>query len=65
MFAGSIPAIYDRHLGPLLFEDFANDIAELLAPAGGLGVLVVRYPAIYAVIQMAGAAYLIWLGDLA
>ncbi len=41
VFAGSIPAIYDRHLGPLLFEDFANDIADLLAPAGGGRVLEV------------------------
>ena len=41
VFAGSIPAIYDRHLGPLLFEDFANDIADHIEPAGGGRVLEV------------------------
>ena len=27
-FTGSIPALYDRHLGPLLFEPYAEDLAE-------------------------------------
>lgn len=27
VFAGSIPALYDRHLGPLLFAPYARDIA--------------------------------------
>ena len=27
-FTGSIPALYDRHLGPLLFEPYAADLAE-------------------------------------
>jgi len=29
-FAGSIPALYDRHLGPLIFEPYAADIARRL-----------------------------------
>lgn len=35
-FAGSIPALYDRYLGPLIFEPFAADLATrvaALAPA--------------------------------
>jgi len=31
VFAGSIPALYDRHLGPLLFEPYAIDLARRLA----------------------------------
>jgi ubiquinone/menaquinone biosynthesis C-methylase UbiE len=31
VFAGSIPALYDRHLGPLLFEPYAADLAARLA----------------------------------
>ena len=31
VFAGSIPALYDRHLGPLLFEPYAADMAERVA----------------------------------
>jgi SAM-dependent methyltransferase len=47
-FAGSIPALYDRHLGPMLFEPYALDMAERvarLAPkrvleiAAGTGIL--------------------------
>jgi ubiquinone/menaquinone biosynthesis C-methylase UbiE len=30
-FAGSIPALYDRYLGPLIFEPYAVDIAERVA----------------------------------
>ena len=30
-FAGSIPAIYDRHLGPFIFEPYAADLANRLA----------------------------------
>jgi ubiquinone/menaquinone biosynthesis C-methylase UbiE len=30
-FSGSIPALYDRCLGPLLFEPYARDIAERVA----------------------------------
>jgi ubiquinone/menaquinone biosynthesis C-methylase UbiE len=29
-FAGSIPALYDRHLGPVLFEPYASDMARRL-----------------------------------
>ena len=30
-FAGSIPALYDRYLGPMLFEPYALDMAERVA----------------------------------
>ncbi|AWK87962.1 class I SAM-dependent methyltransferase [Azospirillum thermophilum] len=46
-FAGSIPALYDRYLGPFLFEPYALDLAgrlagfegRLLETAAGTGVL--------------------------
>jgi ubiquinone/menaquinone biosynthesis C-methylase UbiE len=31
-FAGSIPEHYERHLGPLIFEPYARDLAARLAP---------------------------------
>ena len=31
IFAGSIPAFYDRYLGPLFFEAFAGDIGRRLS----------------------------------
>ena len=31
-FVGSIPALYDRHLGPVLFEPYARDLARRLPP---------------------------------
>lgn len=34
-FTGSIPEIYRRHLEPLLFEEYAADIARRLAPRPG------------------------------
>ena len=35
-FTGSIPEHYDRYLGPLLFEEYALDLARRLSvPAGG------------------------------
>jgi len=35
-FVGSIPEIYDEHLGPLLFEHYAADLAaRVTVPAGG------------------------------
>jgi SAM-dependent methyltransferase len=40
-FVGSIPAIYDRYLGPLLFEPYADDLAGRLPVAAGLRVLEV------------------------
>ena len=30
-FAGSIPALYDRHLGPVLFEPYAADMVRRFA----------------------------------
>lgn len=47
-FAGSIPALYDRHLGPLLFEPYAERLAlgvahlssgALLETAAGTGIV--------------------------
>lgn len=38
------------------------DLTWAVLAASGLGVLVLRYPALYAGLQLAGAAYLIWLG---
>ena len=47
-FAGSIPALYDRCLGPLLFEPYAEDLAErvgrhrpsrILETAAGTGIV--------------------------
>ena len=51
VFAGSIPATYDRHLGPALFVPFAEDLAARIAPfvprsvlevAAGTGILTQR-----------------------
>jgi ubiquinone/menaquinone biosynthesis C-methylase UbiE len=48
IFAGSIPALYDRYLGPLIFEPYAADLAErlsdlrdgqILETAAGTGVV--------------------------
>ena len=48
VFAGSIPALYDRYLGPLLFEPFARDVAgrvvglrpgRVLETAAGTGIV--------------------------
>ena len=48
VFAGSIPALYDRYLGPLLFEPYAADLAgrlatltegRLLETAAGTGIV--------------------------
>ena len=35
-FAGSVPEIYDTHLVPLIFQPYADDLAERLR-AGGDG----------------------------
>ncbi|HLL30989.1 MAG TPA: class I SAM-dependent methyltransferase, partial [Allosphingosinicella sp.] len=54
VFAGSIPELYDRCLGPFLFEPYAADLAEraaLLAPrriletAAGTGIVTARLAA--------------------
>jgi ubiquinone/menaquinone biosynthesis C-methylase UbiE len=48
LFSGSIPALYDRHLGPLLFEPYASDMAaraaaldprRILETAAGTGIV--------------------------
>jgi ubiquinone/menaquinone biosynthesis C-methylase UbiE len=33
IFAGSIPALYERYLGPLIFKSYAEDLAERVAGA--------------------------------
>lgn len=39
VFSGSIPALYDRYLGPLIFAPYAADLAERVAAAGAGRVL--------------------------
>jgi ubiquinone/menaquinone biosynthesis C-methylase UbiE len=39
VFAGSIPALYDRYLGPLLFEPYGRDLAARLSDLGAGRVL--------------------------
>jgi ubiquinone/menaquinone biosynthesis C-methylase UbiE len=48
MFAGSIPGLYDRYLGPLLFEPYAREVAKraaqldprrILETAAGTGIV--------------------------
>src|SRR4051794_34317432 len=48
MFAGSIPGLYDRYLGPLLFEPYAKEVARrvrqlmpghVLETAAGTGIV--------------------------
>ena len=38
-FAGSIPALYDRYLGPLIFEPYAVNLAGRVADLSPLNVL--------------------------
>jgi len=38
-FTGDIPRFYDRHLGPIIFEDYALDLAKRAAAIGGANVL--------------------------
>ena len=38
-FTGSIPELYDRHLGPLVFEPYARDLAARLAALAPARVL--------------------------
>jgi SAM-dependent methyltransferase len=38
-FTGSIPAVYEQHLVPLLFEEYATDLAARLAPLAPRRVL--------------------------
>lgn len=39
VFAGSIPALYDRYLVPLLFEPYAEDLARRVAETGAADIL--------------------------
>ena len=40
VFAGSIPENYQRYLVPLIFEDYARDLAARVSvPAGGAGLI--------------------------
>src|SRR5579871_3582186 len=39
LFAGSVPVLYDRFLGPLIFEPYALDMAERVAKAGARRIL--------------------------
>ena len=38
-FTGSIPTLYDAHLGPVLFEPYARELAARLAASGAARVL--------------------------
>ena len=38
-FSGSIPQMYDRYLGPVLFEPYAADLARRVAAHGAGPVL--------------------------
>src|SRR5262249_56464231 len=40
-FSGSVPARYDRYLGPVLFEPYADDLVGRLEPRDDLRVLEV------------------------
>jgi hypothetical protein len=39
IFAGSIPALYDKYLGPLIFEPYADDLAGRLSSLGSGRIL--------------------------
>jgi ubiquinone/menaquinone biosynthesis C-methylase UbiE len=39
VFTGSIPELYDRYLGPVLFEPYAEDLAQRVASRAGDAVL--------------------------
>lgn len=41
VFAGSVPVLYDRYLGPLIFEPYALDMAERVAKTGAGRILEV------------------------
>ena len=38
-FSGTIPALYDRHLGPVIFEPYARDMASRVPTHEGVRVL--------------------------
>ncbi|MFG1606596.1 class I SAM-dependent methyltransferase [Actinoplanes sp. NPDC049265] len=54
-FVGSIPEIYDRCLGPLLFEPYARDLAARLAARPGRSVLELAAGTGIATAAVAGA----------
>jgi ubiquinone/menaquinone biosynthesis C-methylase UbiE len=39
VFAGSVPALYDRYLGPMIFEPYALDLAERVGAIGAKRIL--------------------------
>ena len=39
VFSGSIPALYDKYLGPLIFEPYAQDLATRLSALNAERVL--------------------------
>src|SRR6476646_10188391 len=39
VFSGSIPALYDKYLGPLIFEPYAEDLAQRLSALDAARVL--------------------------
>jgi hypothetical protein len=39
VFSGSIPSLYDKYLGPLIFETYAEDLAKRLAALNAERVL--------------------------
>src|SRR3954469_26020643 len=39
VFSGSIPSLYDKYLGPLIFEPYAEDLASRLAALNPARVL--------------------------
>jgi hypothetical protein len=40
-FVGTVPPIYDRHLGPVIFAPYADDLAARLRPRANARVLEV------------------------
>jgi hypothetical protein len=56
VFSGSIPSLYDEYLGPLIFEPYAQDlanrlsalnVARVLETAAGTGISRARWSARY------------------
>src|SRR5262245_30935628 len=40
-FVGDVPKFYDRNLGPVIFEPYAQDMARRVAPLGAKSLLEV------------------------
>src|SRR5262245_25378404 len=63
MIVSSASIAGSRRLGLLaVFGVLLATMAWALLAAIGLGVVIARNPAIYTALQVAGAAYLVWLG---